>query len=81
MELFRANGYNTFGAGKIHHGNMNKESIKRFDVVEFTESINDRLLQLPVPLVDSTEGTGVKKFDPFTTAEPSMFFASVIAQK
>lgn len=71
MEIFRANGYNTYGAGKIHHGNMSKESIKSFDAVEFTESINDKLLELPDPVVDSTDGTGVKKFGKMC-ARPSL---------
>ncbi|MCG8310902.1 MAG: sulfatase [Cytophagales bacterium] len=62
MELFRANGYNTYGAGKIHHGNMKRASIERFDSLEFTESINTQLLELPDPVVDSTVGTGSKEF-------------------
>lgn len=62
MELFRTNGYNTFGAGKIHHGNMSKESIKMFDSIEFTESINHELLKLPDPVVDSTDGVGTTVF-------------------
>lgn len=62
MELFKTNGYNTFGAGKIHHGNMNPISISMFDSIEFTESINQELRKLPDPVVDSTDGVGVKKF-------------------
>ncbi len=62
MEIFRANGYNTFGAGKIHHGNMSSKSIETFDELEFTESINAKLNELPQPVVDSTDGTGTKTF-------------------
>lgn len=62
MEIFKANGYNTFGAGKIHHGNMSSESIEMFDSLEFTESINAKLNELPTPVVDSTEGVGSKIF-------------------
>ncbi len=62
MEIFRANGYKTFGAGKIHHGNMNRKSIEMFDSIEYSESINLQLLALPDPIVDSTDGVGVKKF-------------------
>ena len=31
MELLRENGYNTYGAGKIHHGSMNPSTISMFD--------------------------------------------------
>jgi arylsulfatase A-like enzyme len=62
MEIFRENGYNTYGAGKIHHGNMGNQSIEMFDDREFTESINAKLKELPNPVVDSTDGTGVKTF-------------------
>ncbi len=62
MELFKANGYNTFGAGKIHHKNMSSESIEMFDSLEFTESINAKLNKLPNPVVDSTQGAGGKTF-------------------
>ena len=62
MEILKANGYNTFGAGKIHHGAMGRESIEMFDSREFTESINKKLFHLPKPLVDSTDGVGVKVF-------------------
>ncbi|MEN8117403.1 MAG: sulfatase [Bacteroidota bacterium] len=71
MELFKANGYNTFGAGKIHHGNMSKESIEMFDSLEFTESINDKLLKLPDPVVDSLTGAGKKTFGKMC-ARPSL---------
>jgi len=71
MEIFRANGYNIFGAGKIHHGNMGKESIEMFDSREFTESINAKLKALPNPVVDSTDGTGVKTFGKMC-ARPSL---------
>ena len=62
MEIFRENGYNTYGAGKIHHGTMSATSIAMFDSLEYTESINMKLRQLPHPVVDSTDGVGVKKF-------------------
>lgn len=71
MELFKANGYNTYGAGKIHHGNMSDASIKQFDNLEFTESINEKLNQLPNPVVDSTDGVGVKTFGKMC-ARPSL---------
>ena len=71
MEIFRANGYNTYGAGKIHHGNMGDASIARFDALEFTESINAKLNELPNPVVDSTDGAGVKKFGKMC-ARPSL---------
>ncbi|NQU51279.1 MAG: sulfatase [Bacteroidetes bacterium] len=71
MEIFKANGYNTFGAGKIHHGNMSKESIEMFDSREFTESINTKLNELPDPVVDSTQGAGSKKFGKMC-ARPSL---------
>ena len=71
MEIFKANGYNTFGAGKIHHGNMGKESIEMFDSKEFTESINSKLNELPDPVVDSTDGAGVKTFGKMC-ARPSL---------
>ncbi|MDB4584250.1 sulfatase [Draconibacterium sp.] len=71
MEIFKANGYNTFGAGKIHHGNMGKESIEMFDSKEFTESINAKLNELPDPVVDSTDGAGVKTFGKMC-ARPSL---------
>ena len=60
MEIFRANGYNTFGAGKVHHKTINEESIKRFDHLEYSESINDKLRNLPTLVVDSTDGVGSK---------------------
>lgn len=62
MQLFKSNGYNTFGAGKIHHGTMNRASIEMFDSLEYTESINAKLIELPTPVVDSTIGAGSKKF-------------------
>lgn len=71
MELFRANGYNTYGAGKIHHGNMSERSIEKFDDLEFTESINAKLNELPDPVVDSTDGAGVKTFGKMC-ARPSL---------
>lgn len=71
MEIFRMNGYNTYGAGKIHHGNMSSTSIEMFDSLEFTESINTKLNSLPKPVVDSTEGTGVKTFGKMC-ARPSL---------
>ena len=71
MELFRANGYNTFGAGKIHHSTMNNNSIEMFDSLEYTESINSMLNTLPDPVVDSTDGTGTKTFSKMC-ARPSL---------
>lgn len=71
MEIFRANGYNTFGAGKIHHSSMNDNSIALFDSLEYTESINAKLKKLPEPVVDSTDGTGVKTFGKMC-ARPSL---------
>lgn len=62
FELFRENGYNTYAAGKIHHDNSRKESIAMFDSLEFTESINDKLLLLPKPIVDTTDGVGPKTY-------------------
>ena len=62
LEILKTNGYKTFGAGKIHHGNMNRKSIEMFDSMEYSESINLELLDLPDPIVDSTDGVGVKKF-------------------
>lgn len=62
LEIFRDNGYDTFGAGKIHHGTMNPASVRMFDSLEYTESINMKLMELSDPEVDSTDGVGVKKF-------------------
>ena len=71
MQIFKENGYNTFGAGKIHHSNMNKTSIALFDSLEFTESINAKLNELPNPVVDSTQGAGSKTFGKMC-ARPSL---------
>ncbi len=54
MQIFLANGYNTYGAGKIHHQGY----IKKFDEIEYTESINDKFAQLPKLVIDSTDGVG-----------------------
>jgi arylsulfatase A-like enzyme len=71
LQLFKADGYNTYGAGKIHHATMNQASINMFDSLEYTESINADLLKLPDPLVDSTDGTGTKTFGKMC-ARPSL---------
>jgi arylsulfatase A-like enzyme len=71
MELFRDYGYNTYGAGKIHHGSMGKASIAMFDSLEYTESFNRQLLELPDPVVDSLDGAGVKIFGKMC-ARPSL---------
>jgi arylsulfatase A-like enzyme len=62
LQLFKADGYNTYGAGKIHHGSMTNGSIKNFDHKEFTESINTKLNALPQIVVDSTDGVGTKVY-------------------
>ncbi len=71
MEIFRDNGYNTYGAGKIHHGSMGEGSITMFDSLEYTESINNELNQLPDPIVDPNEGTGKTTFGKMC-ARPSL---------
>jgi arylsulfatase A-like enzyme len=71
MQLFMDHGYHTYGAGKIHHADMNERSIARFDSLEYTESYRRRLLELPDPVVDSLDGAGVKTFGKMC-ARPSL---------
>jgi arylsulfatase A-like enzyme len=71
MEIFRKNGYDVFGAGKIHHATMNNASIARFDSLEYTESYNRQLNELPNPIVDSLDGAGSKRFGKMC-ARPSL---------
>ena len=72
MQLFLANGYNTYGAGKIQHNSMNSSSIRMFDSLEYTESINARLNALPKPVLDGTQGTGSKVYGGDLCARPSL---------
>ncbi|MCF6333787.1 MAG: sulfatase-like hydrolase/transferase [Draconibacterium sp.] len=47
MQLFRSNAYNTFGAGKIHHGTMNKTSIEMSDPFEWNNlAENSQFVQI-----------------------------------
>jgi len=71
MQILMENGYNTYGAGKVHHGNLKPTSIAMFDSLEFTESINARLRDLPVLLVDSMVGVGPKTYNNMS-ARPSI---------
>lgn len=62
MQLMMNHGYQVFGAGKIHHGEMGTPTIEQLIPQEYTENINHKLIQLPDPVVDSTDGVGLKTF-------------------
>ncbi|MEM7368430.1 MAG: sulfatase [Bacteroidota bacterium] len=62
MQIVMNKGYNVYGAGKIHHGEMGKGTIDKLIPQEYTENHNQFLTQLPAPVVDSMDGVGKKTF-------------------
>ncbi len=72
IRLFKENGYDTYGSGKIHHDNYGGKAFLQGDRSEFTENNEGELEKLPRLKLDKTvgfteKGGGEMSFCPTTS--------------